>query len=110
MHPVYEALADINAKETSEDMYEKLPSLDGKVYIKWVMPDPKNGGGWVVSLVVSPETNLNFPSLVRTSRSMGGDPELSAELVKQRPGYTSSINLPDAAHVIPMENPDELGE
>ncbi|KIK51903.1 hypothetical protein GYMLUDRAFT_251662 [Collybiopsis luxurians FD-317 M1] len=84
MHPVYEALANINAKETSEDMYEKLPSLDGKVYIKWVMPDPKKGGG------------------------IGGVPELSAELVKQRPGYTSSINLPDAAHMIPMEKPDEM--
>ncbi|KIK51831.1 hypothetical protein GYMLUDRAFT_50291 [Collybiopsis luxurians FD-317 M1] len=84
MHPVYEALANINAKETSEDMYEKLPSLDGRVYIKWVMPDPKKGGG------------------------IGGLPELSAELVKQRLGYTSCINLPDAAHMIPMEKPDEM--
>ncbi|KIK51893.1 hypothetical protein GYMLUDRAFT_180828, partial [Collybiopsis luxurians FD-317 M1] len=86
MHPVYEALANINAKETSEDMYEKLPSLDERVYIKWVIPDPKKGGG------------------------IGGLPELSAELVKQRPGYTSSINLSDAAHMIPMEKPDEMGE
>ncbi|KIK56726.1 hypothetical protein GYMLUDRAFT_1012519, partial [Collybiopsis luxurians FD-317 M1] len=45
LHPIYEALANINAKETSEVMYEKLPSLDGRVYIKWVMPDPKKGGG-----------------------------------------------------------------
>ncbi|KIK50448.1 hypothetical protein GYMLUDRAFT_51200, partial [Collybiopsis luxurians FD-317 M1] len=84
MHPVCEALANINAKETCEDMYEKLPRLDGGVYLKWVMPDPKKGGG------------------------IGGLPELSAELVRQRKGYTSSVNLPDAAHMIPMEKPDEM--
>ncbi|KIK51863.1 hypothetical protein GYMLUDRAFT_251709 [Collybiopsis luxurians FD-317 M1] len=84
MHPVYKALANINAKETSEDMYKKLPSLDGRVYIKWVMPDPKKGGG------------------------IGGVPKLSTELVKQRPGYTSCINLLDAAHMIPMEKPNEM--
>ncbi|KAF5370536.1 hypothetical protein D9757_010121 [Collybiopsis confluens] len=86
MHPVYEALTNINAKETSEDMYEKLPMLDKNVYIKWVMPDPKKGGG------------------------IGGVPELSAKLVKERPGNTSSINLLGTAHMIPMEKPDEMEE
>lgn len=44
-HPVLEALAYTNGIEPSEDMYAKAPSLDEKVYIKWVMPDRKKGGG-----------------------------------------------------------------
>ncbi|KAJ4486358.1 Alpha/beta hydrolase family-domain-containing protein [Lentinula aciculospora] len=79
-HPVLEALAYTNGIEASEDMYDKTPSLDEKVYIKWVMPDRAKG------------------------------PESSERLVKLRPRYTSRVNIAGAAHMIPLEKPDELGE
>lgn len=44
-HPVYEAFANICGKEACEDMFEKMPMLSEKVYIKWLLPDKKKGGG-----------------------------------------------------------------
>ncbi|KAF9068028.1 Alpha/beta hydrolase fold-1 [Rhodocollybia butyracea] len=85
MHPVWEALSYTNGKEPSGDMYERLPSLDGKIYIKWIMPDPKTGGG------------------------LGGN-EASKLLVKRRPGRTSNVNILGAGHMIPQEKPKEVGE
>ncbi|KAJ3737028.1 Alpha/beta hydrolase family-domain-containing protein [Lentinula guzmanii] len=82
-HPVLEALAYTNGVEASEDMYAKVPSLDQKVYIKWVMPDRKKGGG------------------------LAG-PESSDRLVKLRPGNTSNVNIAGASHMIPLEKPDEV--
>ncbi|GAW09363.1 Alpha/beta hydrolase family-domain-containing protein [Lentinula edodes] len=82
-HPVLEALAYTNGIEPSEDMYAKAPSLDEKVYIKWVMPDRKKGGG------------------------LAGV-ESSDRLVKLRPGNTSSVNIAGASHMIPLEKPDEV--
>ncbi|KIK56809.1 hypothetical protein GYMLUDRAFT_247589 [Collybiopsis luxurians FD-317 M1] len=63
MHSIYKALVNINAKETSKDMYEKLPSLDGRVYTKWVMPDPKKEGAafelWAQGIPALAPGNVN---------------------------------------------------
>ncbi|KIK51731.1 hypothetical protein GYMLUDRAFT_251790 [Collybiopsis luxurians FD-317 M1] len=85
MHPIYEALANVNAGGLTSDMYDKVPEISGRVYIKWVMPDVKNGGGMV-------------------------DPKRSAILVNRRPGYTSHVNIPDTGHMIPLQKPEEVGE
>ncbi|KAJ3967522.1 hypothetical protein EV361DRAFT_930212 [Lentinula raphanica] len=83
IHPILEALAYTNGIEKSEDMYAKFPSLDEKVYIKFVMPDKKKGGGLAGS-------------------------ESSDRLVKLRPKNTSNVNILGSNHMIPLEKPDEL--
>ncbi|KIK71211.1 hypothetical protein GYMLUDRAFT_33350 [Collybiopsis luxurians FD-317 M1] len=83
MHPVWEALAYTNGLQRSGDMFDDVPRLDEKVYIKWVMPDVKKGGGL-----------------------SGVKP--SAKLVNLRTGNTSNVNIQGAGHMIPLEKPDEL--
>ncbi|KAF5382969.1 hypothetical protein D9757_006366 [Collybiopsis confluens] len=83
MHPVWEALCYTNGLQRSGDMFDDVPKLDEKVYIKWVMPDVKKGGGL-----------------------SGVKP--SALLVKLRPGFTANVNIQGAGHMIPLEKPDEM--
>ncbi|KAF5392256.1 hypothetical protein D9757_001512 [Collybiopsis confluens] len=82
MHPVYEALNMACAWGAMSNIYDIVPDISEKLYIKWVMPDEKNGGG------------LDVPSGNKL-------------LVKRRPGNTTHVNVADTSHHIPLEKPNE---